>query len=96
MPKTQNDNGTTRQDPAANNVTCKNVTVNYGAWMNYTYCDNCYKRLDPGYEYGGHTCDNPEHTHTVRPFDQIFGGGQYGVYGLAAYDGVTVNYPTNN
>lgn len=93
VPKTQNDNGTTRPDPAANNVTCTNVVVNYGEWMNYTYCDNCYKRLEPGYEYGGHTCDNPEHTHTVRPFDQIFGGGQYEVYGLAAYDGVTVNYP---
>lgn len=26
------------------------------------------------------------------PVDQLFGGGQ-GVYGLAAFEGVTVNYP---
>jgi len=90
---TKDDNGTTRPDPAASNITCKNVVVNYGDWMNYHYCMQHHQRVEAGYTYGGHNTSNCTGTISCYPFDQIFGGGQYGVYGLRAYDGVKVNYP---
>ena len=37
--QTQNINGTTYPNPSAENVTCTNVTVTYGEWMNYHYCE---------------------------------------------------------
>ena len=39
MSETQTINGTTYPDPAAAGVTCNNVTVTYGDWMNYHYCE---------------------------------------------------------
>ncbi|MBR1995077.1 MAG: hypothetical protein IJ990_06025, partial [Alistipes sp.] len=39
MDETQVINGTNYPNPAAAGVTCKNVTVNYGDWMNYHYCE---------------------------------------------------------
>ena len=98
--KTQTNNGRTTPNPIAENVTCKNVTVTYGNWVNYHYCEGYgqrgWQRVEAGFTSGALAED---HTHTdgqthleCLPFDQLFGGGQ-GVYGLASYDGVTVNYP---
>ena len=36
---TQTIDGRTFPNPAAAGVTCKNVVVNYGDWMNYHYCE---------------------------------------------------------
>ena len=112
MDNTQNINGTTYPDPAAAGVTCKNVTVTYGKWMNYHYCEfksNGHGSYDDdqtwkcsrveGSDWGSNTIDTSKCQHEsfeshnmCLPIDQLFGGGQ-GVYGLASYDGVTVNYP---
>ena len=91
----------------ATNVTCKNVTVNYGQWMNYHYCQGYWNRgwgrVESSDYVGGvdHTqCNHPEgEEHCVCiPFDQLFGGssngsGHYPVKGLREFPGVTVNYP---
>ncbi len=90
----------TYPDPMTAGVTCTNVVVNYGDWMNYTYCyekgsGSRYARVEPGYQYGGvdvSTCSDLA-DHITLPFDQLFAGGQYGVKGLASYEGVIVNYP---
>ena len=55
-------------------------------------------RVEPGYAYGGIAADRDHSNDTVHcmecmPFDQLIGGDQYGVKGLPAVDGVTVNYP---
>jgi hypothetical protein len=92
----------------ATNVTCKNVTVTYGKWMNYHYCEGFWNRGWGRYEssdyVGGVDQDEP-HNHAdgekhceCFPFDQLFGGssngsGHYPVKGLAEFPGVTVNYP---
>ena len=92
----------------ATNVTCKNVTVTYGKWMNYHYCEGFWNRGWGRYEssdyVGGVDQDEP-HNHSdgekhceCFPFDQLFGGssngsGHYPVKGLAEFPGVTVNYP---
>ena len=39
MDETQVVDGRTVPNPAAAGVTCKNVTVTYGDWMNYHYCE---------------------------------------------------------
>ena len=39
MYETQTIDGRELPNPAAAGVTCKNVTVNYGDWMNYHYCE---------------------------------------------------------
>lgn len=39
MSETKTEDGRTTPDPEAAGVTCKNVTVNYGDWMNYHYCE---------------------------------------------------------
>lgn len=39
LKQTQNINGTNYPNPAAAGVTCNNVTVTYGNWMNYHYCE---------------------------------------------------------
>ena len=81
-------------DPEAAGITCNNVVVNYGDWMNYHYYNN--KRVEPGYSYDGVEV-SPDIETDLIPFNQIFGGPQSnqrtGYYGLAGYDGVTVNYP---
>ena len=94
----------------ATNVTCKNVTVTYGDWMNYHYCEGFWNRGWGRYEssdYVGGVDQNEPHNHPVGeghlvtiPFDQLFGGGSngsghYPVRGLAEFPGVTVNYPAS-
>lgn len=87
------------------NITCKNVTVNYGDWMNYHYCEPTPglnggrgMRVEPGYAYDGipedydHSQCTTNHN-TCIPFDGLFGGDQYRVHPIKAYEGVTVNYP---
>ena len=109
---TQNINGSTVSNPSGCNITCENVVVNYGDWMNYHYCESAnygrpsyadpdewkFKRVEAGYSYEGidHTqCNHgaDESHYECIPFNQLFGGNGQGVYGLAEYDGVTVNYP---
>ena len=97
--------GVNYPDTSKYNINCTNVTVTYGDWMNYHYCEPTPglnggrgMRVEPGFEYGGLPADF-DHTQCVDnhmnliPFDQIFGGDQYGVKGLKTYDGVTVVYP---
>ena len=94
----------------ATNVTCKNVTVTYGDWMNYHYCQGFWNRGWGRYEssdYVGGVDQNEPHNHAegeahlvTIPFDQLFGGssngsGHYPVRGLAEFPGVTVNYPAS-
>ena len=87
------------------NITCTNVTVNYGDWMNYHYCEPTPghnngrgMRVEPGYAYDG-LPEDFDHTQCVDnhynciPFDGLFGGNQLGVHPIKAYAGVTVNYP---
>jgi hypothetical protein len=92
----------------ATNVTCKNVTVTYGKWMNYHYCEGFWNRGWGRYEssdYIGGVDEEELHNHSegqqhlvAFPFDQLFGGssngsGHYPVKGLAEFEGVTVIYP---
>lgn len=99
--------GANYPDTSKYNITCKNVVVNYGDWMNYHYCEPTPglnggrgMRVEPGYAYDGLPADY-DHSQCVDncmnliPFDQIFGGAQLGVKGLKTYDGVTVNYPAS-
>ena len=96
--------GVNYPDTSKYNITCEDVTVTYGDWMNYHYCEPTpgYNngrgmRVEPGYAYDGLPADF-DHSQCVDnhmnliPFDQIFGGDQYGVKGLKTYDGVTVDY----
>ena len=98
-----------RNYPNPSNVTCKNVTVTYGDWMNYHYCEGYWNRgwgrvESSDYVDGiDHTqCNHPagESHYVCVPFDQLFGGGPNGdgrspVYGLREYTGVKVNYPAS-
>ena len=92
--------GANYPDTSKYNITCNNVTVIYGEWANYHYCRAAGARgirVESGYQYGGIATDYDHSVCTVHhmeciPFDQIFGGDQYGVKGLASYDGVTVVY----
>lgn len=114
MSETQSIDGTTHPNPSAAGVTCKNVTVIYGDWMNYHYCEyksNGHGSYDDeftwkcsrveGSDWGSDAIDTTQCNHEsfeshnmCMPVDQLFGGGQ-GVYGLAEYPGVTVNYPAS-
>jgi hypothetical protein len=95
---------------SATNVTCKNVTVTYGDWMNYHYCEGYWNRGWGRYEssdyvggvdqYEPHNHPDGESHYVCIPFDQLFGGssngsGHYPVKGLAEFPGVTVNYPAS-
>ncbi len=85
-------------------ITCNNVTVTYGDWANYHYCDPTPghnngrgMRVEPGYSYDGLPADYDhsqctKHHNELIPFDQIFGGDQLGVKGLKTHEGVTVIY----
>ncbi|MBQ2979575.1 MAG: hypothetical protein IJE18_05635 [Bacteroidaceae bacterium] len=53
MSETQVINGTTKPDPTTAGVTCSNVTVTYGDWMNYHYCE---------YKSNGHGSYDDEYT----------------------------------
>ncbi len=92
--------GVNYPDTSKYNITCTDVTVTYGTWANYQYCRAAGARgvrVEPGYQYSGLAADYDHSVCTVHhmeliPFDQIFGGDQYGVKGLKTYDGVTVIY----
>ena len=105
MTKTTQIDGSTYPDVAAYGITFDNVTVNYGKWMNYHYCEPTPghnggrgMRIEPGFTYDGLPADF-DHTQCVDnhynciPFDQLFGGVQTACKGVKAWDGVTVNYP---
>lgn len=96
-------NGVNYPDLSKYNFTWKNVTVNYGDWMNYHYCRKSGERavrVEAGYAYGGIAADRDHSADDVHcmeciPFNQLIGGNQLGVKGLPAVDGVTVNYPAS-
>ena len=104
--KTTTINVSNYPDLSQYNMSFNNVTVNYGTWMNYHYCEPTPghnngrgMRIEPGYAYDGLPADF-DHSQCVDnhynciPFDQLIGGAQLGVKGLREVDGVTVNYPT--
>ena len=106
MTKTTTIDGSTYPDVAAYGIEFDNVTVNYGKWMNYHYCEPTPglnggrgMRVEPGFAYDG-LPEDFDHTQCVDnhynciPFDQLFGGTQTACKGVKAWDGVTVNYPT--
>ena len=105
MSKTTTIDSSTYPDVAAYGVEFDNVTVNYGKWMNYHYCEPTPglnggrgMRVEAGFTYDGLPADF-DHTQCVDnhynciPFDQLFGGTQTACKGVKAWDGVTVNYP---
>lgn len=88
------------------NFTFKDVTVNFGDWMNYHYClgpygmKNTGGRVEPGIEYGGLDINAEDHEETCTehmiwlPFTALIGGDQIGVNPITGgLEGVTVNYP---
>ena len=96
--------GANYPDTSKYTINCNNVTVTYGEWANYHYCEPTPglnggrgMRVEPGYAYGGLPADF-DHSQCVDnhmnliAFDQIFGGDQIGVKGLKTYEGVTVIY----
>jgi len=97
--------GTNYPDTNQYTITCNDVTVTYGDWANYHYCDPTpgYNngrgmRVEPGYSYNGLPADYDHsqcttHHNELIPFDQIIGGAQLNVKGLKTYNGVTVKYP---
>lgn len=118
-------NGEVQTVKTPDNVTCENVTVIYGDWANYTYCEFAgtgypYVRVQSGtsvdaysnVRYGhptdangnevvddNHVHNDGEDHHVLIAFDQLFGGPanqRYCYYGIAKYDGVTVEYPASN
>ena len=104
LEKTVTKNGKNYPDLEAYNITCKNVTVTYGDWARYHYCEPTPghnggrgMRVEPGYSYGGlpadfdHSQCTTNHMESI-PFDQLFGGAQYGVDGQLSQDGVDVTY----
>lgn len=92
--------GTNYPDTSKYNITCTNVTVTYGDWANYHYCRATgarAERVEAGYSYDGVAADYDHsvctaHCKELIAFDQIFGGDQYAVKGLKAYEGVNVVY----
>ena len=105
MTKTTTIDGSTYPDVAAYGIEFDNVTVNYGSWMNYHYCEPTPglnggrgMRVEPGFTYDGLPSDF-DHTQCVDnhynciPFDQLFGGTQTACKGVKAWEGVTVKYP---
>ena len=95
--------GVNYPDLSKYNLTFNNVVVNYGDWMNYHYCRKSGERaarVEAGYAYDGIAEDRDHSTDDVHcmeciPFNQLIGGDQFGVKGLPAVDGVTVNYPAS-
>ncbi|MBR2906497.1 MAG: hypothetical protein IKC26_00440 [Clostridia bacterium] len=94
-------NNSNYPDMSKYNITCKDVTVTYGDWVDYHYCVVAGKtawRVEPGYAYGGIPADHDHstcamHCNLLLTFEGLFGGAQYGVKPLTEYDGVTVVYP---
>ena len=106
LEKTTTIDGRNYPDTSKYNITCTNVTVEYGYWMDYHYCDPTPSnmnggrgmRVEAGYAYDGLPADYDHsqcttHHMALIPFDQLFGGDQFGVKGLPTFEGVTVIYP---
>ncbi len=105
LAKTTTIDGSNYPDMSQYNITCNDVTVTYGDWANYHYCEPTPAnmnggrgmRVESGYSYDGLPADY-DHSQCVDshmnliPFDQIFGGDQLGVKGLKTHEGVTVIY----
>ncbi len=96
MTKTTAVDGRTYPDVAAYGITFENVTVNYGKWMNYHYCEPTPGlnggrgiRVEAGFTYDGLPADF-DHTQCVDnhynciPFNQLFGGTQTACKGVKA------------
>ena len=100
LAKTTTIDGVNYPDVTQYNINCNDVTVIYDDWANYHYCraeGARAKRVEAGYSYDGIAADYDHSVCTVHhmeliEFDQIFGGAQYAVKGLKAYDGVNVVY----
>ncbi len=103
LAKTTTIDGANYPDMSQYNITCENVTVTYGDWMNYHYCYGFngarYTRVESGFTYGGLDVNADDHADKCTdhllylPFDGLFGGDQYGVRPIKEYMGVTVVYP---
>ena len=103
--KTINIDGRNYPDLSQYNITCNDVTVNFGDWMNYHYCygfnGSRYTRVESGFAYGGLDINEEGHNEACTdhmlclPFTAIIGGDQYGVSPITQLDGVTVNYPSS-
>ncbi len=104
LAKTTTIDGVNYPDVTQYTINCDDVTVTYGDWANYHYCEPTPglnggrgMRVEPGYAYDGLPADF-DHSQCVDnhmnliPFDQIFGGDQLGVKGLKSYNGVNVIY----
>ena len=95
--------GANYPDLSKYNITCKDVIVNFGDWMNYHYCVVAGKtawRIEPGFTYGGVPADHDHSTCSVAhsqclPFTALIGGDQYGVRPITELTGVIVNYPAS-
>ena len=81
------------------NLTFNNVKVTYGKWSQYHYCRGAGRaqRVEAGYAYGGIGEDYDHTTCTAHcmeliPFDQLFGGDQFGVKGLKSHEDIVVVY----
>lgn len=80
------------------NVTIANTDAEFGDWAHYTYVRNGtdnqgWTRVEAGYAYGGadpSTYTNP--SLNSIPFRSLFGGQQYGSYGLAEHENVDVTF----
>lgn len=75
------------------------VEVAFGDWANYTYLwddslSRGCQRVQSGYAYDGiDVAQYPEADITLLPFTSLFGGQQYGSYGIGEYDRVLVTFP---
>lgn len=103
--KTTNIDGSNYPDLSQYNITCTDVTVNFGDWMNYHYCygfnGSRYTRVEAGFAYGGLDTAAEGHDEACTdhmlclPFTAIIGGDQYGVRPITELEGITVNYPAS-
>lgn len=91
--------GSNYPDLSQYNLTFNNVKVTYGKWSQYHYCRGAgrAKRVEAGYAYGGIGADYDHTTCTSHcmeliPFDQLFGGDQFGVKGLKSHEDIVVVY----
>jgi len=103
LERTTTIDGKNYPDMTQYNINCKDVTVTYGEWRNYHYCEPTpgYNngrgmRVEPGYAYDGLPADYDHSGCTLNhmnliPFNQLFGGAQYGVTGQPTNEGVTVH-----
>ncbi len=94
--KTLVDNVTIVDDPTVDN---DGVSVTFGEWARYHYIwDDTLsygcKRIESGYAYDGiDVTAYPDAKIDFLPFKVLFGGQQYGCYGIEALDNIQVTFP---